>query len=151
MNHLNLTPDQQDLLLAALSSNNPLPKSNSSGPQVKSDPESTPRHTSSSSFSVSPTSMYDATQLAHGAFALDDESPFIDFHPELDFDFPGAEGLIGDLPESVGPTEDNEHGEKRKDMADGDDESGSKRREGDEKVTKKPGRKPLTSEPTTVG
>lgn len=42
-------------------------------------------------------------------------------------------------------------GEKRKSMADDKDyENGAKRREGDEKQAKKPGRKPLTSEPTSV-
>lgn len=46
--------------------------------------------------------------------------------------------------------------DKRKSMAeaysddDEDDEASPKRREGDEKQVRKPGRKPLTSEPTTV-
>jgi hypothetical protein len=30
----------------------------------------------------------------------DDESPFLDFPPEVDFDFPGSADLIGDLPGS---------------------------------------------------
>lgn len=82
-----------------------------------------------------------------------EESPFLDY--ELDdgnFDWDNSgDQLFGDLPgtESYG---DGEHHDKRKaSMDDEDEEEGtSKRREGDDKTAKKPGRKPMTGEPTSV-
>ncbi|KAA8644550.1 hypothetical protein EYZ11_012798 [Aspergillus tanneri] len=148
---LYLSPGQQDLLLAALSSNNPPQKQQNTpqNPKPKTDPEGTPGYMSSGSFSVSPG--FDRSQHS-GTLGFEDESPFLDFHPDLDFDFQGSESLIGDLPGSI-PSEDHEVGGKRKDLdgrSDNDNEdSGKKRRESDDKTAKKPGRKPLTSEPTT--
>lgn len=58
--------------------------------------------------------------------------------------------MIGSLP---GDSPEGESNEKRKspdEDGDEDEEGGGKRREGDDKQAKKPGRKPLTSEPTTV-
>lgn len=82
-----------------------------------------------------------------------DESPFLDY--ELDdgnFDWDNSgDQLFGDLPgtDSYG---DGEHHDKRKaSTEEEDDEEGtSKRREGDDKSAKKPGRKPMIGEPTTV-
>ncbi|GCB20734.1 AP-1-like transcription factor CAP1 [Aspergillus awamori] len=149
---LYLSPDQQDLLLAALSSNNPPAKqqNNSHPPASKSDPESTPGTTGS--YNMSPA--FDPSNPHSGGLGYgDDESPFLDFNPELDFDFQGSENLIGDIPDSLPQSEEPEPGEKRKDIdgdADENEASGKKRRESDEKAAKKPGRKPLTSEPTSV-
>lgn len=149
---LYLSPGQQDLLLAALSSNNPPQKqqNTSQNSKLKNDPEKTPGRTSSGGYSVSPG--FDRSQHS-GNLGYEDESPFLDFNPELDFDFQGSESLIGDLPGSV-PSDDPEVGEKRKDLEGRSDneneESGKKRRESDDKMAKKPGRKPLTSEPTSV-
>lgn len=147
---LYLSPDQQDLLLAALSSNNPAPKQQShlhQTPSVK--PIHSPDRSSSHGASAPPSGGFDSAQLSALGFA-EDESPFLDFNPELDFEFPDSANLIGDLP---GAATSNEYdiGEKRKSMdgkseVDGD-ENGKKRRESE---AKKPGRKPLTSEPTTV-
>ncbi|GLA06735.1 DNA-binding transcription factor yap1 [Aspergillus niger] len=148
---LYLSPDQQDLLLAALSSNNPPAKqqNNSHPPASKSDPESTPGTTGS--YNMSPA--FDPSNPHSGGLGYgDDESPFLDFNPELDFDFQGSENLIGDIPDSLPQSEEPEPGEKRKDIdgdADENEASGKKRRESDEKAAKKPGRKPLTSEPTS--
>ncbi|KAJ5554749.1 bZIP transcription factor bZIP-1 [Penicillium sp. DV-2018c] len=92
-----------------------------------------------------PSGSYDNAHASN--FALgDDESPFLDFTPELDFDYPSSANLIGDLPGSSA----YDIGEKRKSL-DGKsaleaEETGKKRRESE---AKKPGRKPLTSEPTT--
>lgn len=151
---LYLSPDQQDLLLAALSSNNPPPKQQANN-QIKrstSEPDSTPGNASSSSYNVSPG--FDITQPNSGTLGYgDDESPFLDFNPELDFDFQGTENLIGDLPEGLSLPDEHEAGEKRKDMdgpAEENEGAGKKRRESDDKTAKKPGRKPLTSEPTSV-
>lgn len=89
------------------------------------------------------------TMSAPGSGNLDfsDESPFLDFDPDADFDesfdFDENARMIGDIP--------GELHDKRKsiDGKDDDDEGGGKRREGEDKTAKKPGRKPLTSEPTS--
>ncbi|KKK14482.1 hypothetical protein P175DRAFT_0440206 [Aspergillus ochraceoroseus IBT 24754] len=147
---LYLSPGEQDLLLAALSSNNRPSKQQQSTSRSKSEsnPDSTPGHASSGSFSTSP----GFDRQAHFDSLKYEESPFLDFNPELDWDFQGSEDLIGDLPESA-PPEEYEGGEKRKDIDGEDDDkneaSGKKRRESVDKIAKKPGRKPLTSEPTS--
>ncbi|KAK5219216.1 DNA-binding transcription factor yap1 [Exophiala xenobiotica] len=82
-----------------------------------------------------------------GNLDFSDESPFLDFDPDADFDesfdFDENARMIGDIP--------GELHDKRKsiDGKDDDDEGGGKRREGEDKTAKKPGRKPLTSEPTS--
>lgn len=145
---LYLSPDQQDLLLAALSSNNPAHKQSSRTPQIK--PDLSPDHTSLNGLSAPPSGGFDNSQLnVFGGFG-DEESPYLDFESGVDLEFPGSGDLIGDLPGS-NPGLDYELGEKRKSM-DGEaeaegEEPGKKRRESE---AKKPGRKPLTSEPTTV-
>lgn len=80
-----------------------------------------------------------------------DESPFLDYELEdgnFEWDNNGDQ-LFGDLPEYP---ENGEHHDKRKASTDDDDEEegSSKRREGDDRSTKKLGRKPLTAEPTSV-
>ncbi|RMZ83141.1 hypothetical protein DV738_g1380, partial [Chaetothyriales sp. CBS 135597] len=89
-----------------------------------------------------------------GQLSFDDESPYLDFDNDGEFDDsfdldPDAR-MIGDLPGEQLPTNDELH-DKRKSMdgKDGDDEGGRKRREGEDKTGKRPGRKPLTSEPTS--
>jgi AP-1-like factor len=79
-----------------------------------------------------------------------DESPFLDFDLDPDFDLLGNESLIGDLPD-VDSAHDESGREKRKSL-DGhaEEESGKKRKENEDRPAKKPGRKPLTSEPTSV-
>ncbi|KAJ9640430.1 DNA-binding transcription factor yap1 [Coniosporium tulheliwenetii] len=87
-----------------------------------------------------------------------DDSPSIDFlDADGSFSFYNdpSDLMIGSLPGSgPGPQIDNdgEAHEKRKspDDENDDDENETKRREPDDKQAKKPGRKPLTSEPTTV-
>ncbi|PLB39672.1 putative bZIP transcription factor AP-1/Yap1 [Aspergillus candidus] len=148
---LYLTPDQQDLLLAALSSNkgpSQRPENKSSSkesppahhPQLKPDPDATPARHSLDSFTMSPG--FDRSALSGGL----DESPFLDFPNDPEFDF-HDDSLIGDLPGSL-PPDEVESGEKRKDLSDDEaEESGKKRRESE--GARKPGRKPLTSEPTS--
>jgi len=85
------------------------------------------------------------------------DSPFMDFldnqENNLDFDIDGADGtMIDDLADD-GYDDEVEHHDKRKTPEDGkedDDDEDPKRHEPDEKVAKKPGRKPLTTEPTSV-
>lgn len=154
---LYLTPDQQDLLLAALSSNKPphqRPEEKSPSkqqsppahhPQLKPDPDATPARHSLDSFTMSPG--YDRSALSGGLGLGGDDSPFLDFPTDPEFDFHG-DNLIGDLPGSL-PPDEAEPGEKRKDLSDDEaEESGKKRRESE--GARKPGRKPLTSEPTSV-
>ncbi|KIV92030.1 hypothetical protein PV10_06508 [Exophiala mesophila] len=130
-----LPPDQQDLLIAALNSNKPL--NNKSGSNTA---KTTPQP------SLFTPNMSSAPDSGHLDFS--DESPFLDFDPEGDFDdsftFDGSSRMIGDIPGDL-------H-DKRKSIGGDDDdeeEGGGKRREGEDKTAKKPGRKPLTSEPTT--
>lgn len=150
---LYLSPNQQDLLLAALSSNNPSnnpsQKQSTQTPQIK--PDHSPDQTSSNGASAPPSGGFENHHNMNAFGFGDDESPFLDMNGEVDFDFPGSADLIGDLP-GVTPGQDYDPGEKRKSMdgqseVDGE-ETGRKRRDSE---AKKPGRKPLTSEPTTVG
>lgn len=86
--------------------------------------------------------------------ALDaDTSPLGDFELEDgNFEWDNNGEMFGDLPE-LSNGDNGEHHEKRKKSADDEedeDDAGGKRRESDGTTSKKPGRKPLTGEPTTV-
>lgn len=132
-----LSRDQQELLLAALSSNQ------SSNPDSVFDHQ---KNLPPQSLSFTPNM---SSAPGSGNLDFSDDSPFLDFDPEADFgdesyDFDDESRMIGDIPGDL-------H-DKRKsvDGKDDDDEGGGKRREGEDKTAKKPGRKPLTSEPTSV-
>lgn len=129
-----LTSDQEDLLMAALNPNQSPPERSVSAKRKLDlqNPNSTPTMSS-----------------APGSGNLDfsDDSPFLDFDPDLGddtFDFDENTRMIGDIP--------GELHEKRKSVEGKgeDEEGGGKRRESEDKTGKKPGRKPLTSEPTSV-
>ena len=132
---LYLSPEQQNLLMAALKSNQ--------SPKHSSTQKTTPQSVN-----------FTPSMSAPGSGNLDfsDDSPFLDFDPEADFDdgydYDEDGRMIGDLPDD--PTSSDLR-DKRKSMdgQDDDDEGGGKRREGDDKTARKPGRKPLTSEPTS--
>ena len=133
---LYLSPNEQDLLVAALNSNQP---GNRSDSQV-------------GLANYSPTTQMNP---GSGQLAFSDDSPYLDFQDgefdDSNFDFDASGRMIGDLPDED-DVEDHLH-DKRKSMGDGDDENdegGGKRREGEDKTAKKPGRKPLTVEPTSV-
>ena len=146
--------------MAALNSNNPSQNlvENKKDAQNRSRTQSSSDDTSpsnSNAFDPASSSYFESPLLqdAPGSGQLGfgtDESPFLDFDPDVDFDFQGTDQLIGDLPEF----ENHESGDKRKSFDGDEDDSnnGKKRRESDDKdkSAKKPGRKPLTSEPTTV-
>lgn len=150
---LYLSSEQQDLLYAALSSSNHFSKgqhgesatmnplnSNLHPPQGRHQHQNQPRKQSSPS---SGAEVFDSpSEEAIGSARLDMD--FLD----ADLDFNAGESLFGDLPEEPEP----EIREKRKSI-DGNqnEEGGKKRKENETKVPKKPGRKPLTSEPTSVG
>lgn len=136
-----LTPQQQSLLFAALNSNRqPAPGNMNMSP---------------ASFGGSPNQGADGSAF--------DTSPFLDYDYDINgdssFDFSFADGsnakMIGDLPGAAGSEKsgsENNETEKRSHPEDENEDDGgdAKRQETGEKVSKKPGRKPLTTEPTSV-
>jgi AP-1-like transcription factor len=139
-----LTPQQQALLFRALASNQ---QPNNASPQ-------------NNALSLSPTSL--TKSPAQDGTGPAKDSPLLDFNYDfdpdnsLDFDFvaENSAAMIGDLPESSkAGSPENENSDKRShpDDEDGEKEEGNaKRRESEGKVPKKPGRKPLTNEPSSV-
>ncbi|KAL3422039.1 bZIP transcription factor (ap-1) [Phlyctema vagabunda] len=141
-----LTPGQEAALLKALNSN--------TGPAID-----TSLQTTSDNVKMVPGAFDDSPLQAPGSGTLNgfEESPFIDYDYEFDndgsFDFDANNDslqMIGNLPGTSSDGGDETSNDKRSHPDDDDeDEGGGKRREGDEKSSKKPGRKPLTSEPTS--
>ncbi|OAP54754.1 hypothetical protein AYL99_11202 [Fonsecaea erecta] len=136
---LYLSSEQQEILMAALNANNS-PKQSTSNTQ-----KNTPQN-----FNFTPNM---SSAPGSGNLEFSDDSPFLDFDPDADFgddsfDFDENSRMIGEIPGE--PAAADLH-DKRKsvDGKDEDDEGGGKRREGEDKTAKKPGRKPLTSEPTS--
>ena len=158
--NLRLTESEQALLRTALSSNSPRTSiapsfgqrtaSGNTGAQMASG---TPSQRSRDTM-MNNSSIYTSPDQDGPASGLDaDTSPLLDFDLEDgNYDWDNNGDLFGDLPGL--PSGDNsEHHDKRKKSTDDndDEEEGSgKRRESDEKTGRKPGRKPLTGEPTTV-
>ncbi|KAA8565823.1 hypothetical protein EYC84_009644 [Monilinia fructicola] len=146
-----LSPRQEELLFAALNSNK---SSNNMDNNTQLPPSSNGLpNMSTSAFNESPLQ-------APGSGTLNgfDESPFIDYDYEFDgddnFNFDlgnDVQGqMIGNLPGTSSDGDAENHEKRSHPDDDGDDEEGGgKRREGDDKSSKKPGRKPLTSEPTS--
>jgi len=148
-----LTSRQEELLFAALNSNN---KSATAADTSIPQPNNSNATTTMASGAMTDSPL----QQAPGSGTLNgfEPSPFLDY----DYDF-GAEGefdysfandssqMIGALPGTSSDGENDLHDKRsHPDDDDDNDEGGGKRREGDEKQSKKPGRKPLTSEPTSV-
>jgi AP-1-like factor len=144
-----LSAREEQLLLAALNSNN------------KSSNIDTSNNKSTDPFAMAPGSFTESPLQAPGSGALNDfdDSPFVDYDYEFDadggfdYDFSNdSQGqMIGRLPGSSSDGDADTHDKRSHPANDGDEEEGGgKRREGDEKTSKKPGRKPLTSEPTSV-
>lgn len=151
-----LSDDQQSLLLRALQSNDRhLPieqlRNNGQSPSINrmfrtsSNGQSTDRSVNPNALnnSSSPNSFGDFRGPTFGDSFLPDFTN----GQQSDFDV--------DLPQDVSQTlsgfAHGDFGEKRKSPED-DDEDGveAKRFEGDERISKKPGRKPVAAEPTTV-
>ena len=157
--NLALSPEQEELLRKALSSN-----TSKTSPQVSRNGTSSAARSSSDLNRPQQSTEYmaDGSNMftspvqetpASGQLSNFDESPFLDFDLDdgnFDWDNSGDQ-LFGDLPGTESYV-DGEHHDKRK--ASTEDEEGeegtSKRREADDKTAKKPGRKPMTGEPTTV-
>jgi AP-1-like factor len=147
-----LTQNQQGLLLAALASNQ--------ADQHKNGQLLNPQDLDFSADTMDPSlflsSQADSSLGTFDMTSLDDQQ-FLDYldsnRDSVDYDLDQADGFVDD---SVDPNSfeggDGDLHDKRKSIEDDDgDEDGlePKRREGEEKTAKKPGRKPLTSEPTT--
>jgi AP-1-like factor len=142
-----LTARQEELLFAALNSNK--------APNID-----TTFQPNKNSLPMAPAALTESPLEAPGSGTLGfEESPFIDYDYEFDadgsfdYDFSnGSQGqMIGNLPGTSSDGDADGHDKRSHPDEDGDDEEGGgKRREGDEKASKKPGRKPLTSEPTSV-
>lgn len=157
---LTLTPDQEGLLRTALASNTPnrsSPKHSDFGTSSASRSNGNAKQSQQTDSHMANGSNIFASPVqdtpGSGQLGSFDESPFLDYELEdgnYDWDNSGDQ-LFGDLPgtESYG---DGENHDKRKASVDDEDEEEgtSKRREGDDKTAKKPGRKPLTGEPTSV-
>ena len=149
---LSLNRSQEELLRTALSSNSrasPKGPSNKANAITQQSPKIDGSMANGASTYTSPVQEVPGSDTL-GSF---DESPFLDYELEDgNFDWENSgDQLFGDLPGGE-YNEDSEHHDKRKASIDDDDEEegSSKRREGGEKGAKKPGRKPLTGEPTTV-
>ncbi|KAF3085472.1 DNA-binding transcription factor yap1 [Orbilia oligospora] len=141
-----LSPDQRALLLAALNSNAPL----NSQPRSSSDSLKDSQNTDTLTSPQNGEASFD-TSLFTDADALADADYSFDLADYQLGDF-GLESGTGDSPVNGNG---NEH-EKRKLSFDDQDEdeidpheAEPKRREGDDKTAKKPGRKPITNEPTS--
>lgn len=150
--NLSLTKDEQALLRTALSSNSPRTSAMPSFAQRSTSGDNgTPNHKSANTV-INNSNIYRSPD--QGDFGFEgDTSPLGDFDLEDgNFDWDNSGDLFGDLPGL--PNGDNtEHHDKRKksvDDIDDEEETSGKRRESDEKTARKPGRKPLTGEPTTV-
>jgi AP-1-like factor len=156
-----LDSTQQDLLLAALASNNqnpndlfstglPVDNGVNNKPPLNNSQFQYPMENLDPAYFASPQQATPASGFNNIGM---DESPFVDYlDGDNSFDFDNADGdMIGALPGDT-PGDSNEKRKSPGDDGDADDdEGGGKRREGEDKQAKKPGRKPLTSEPTTVG
>jgi AP-1-like factor len=150
-----LTPHQQSLLFAALNANKQ---------QQQQQQQQTSASPTSKGLSLSPTS-FDGSPMQSMDNAGFQDSPYLDNidydfgDSSFDFSFASNGGdqpqMVGDIPGTArSESTENDGHEKRGHPDDEEDESSpgndSKRRESAEKIAKKPGRKPLTSEPTSV-
>ena len=149
-----LTPQQQSLLFAALNSNKQ---------QQQQQQQLTASPAPNNPISLSPTSFQNSPVQQKNPRNGVQESPYLDNYDydfgdsSFDFSFNAEDQakMIGDIPaSSKSDSTENESSEKRNHPDDEDDEDSPgndpKRRESTEKVPKKPGRKPLTSEPSSV-
>ncbi|KAB8346161.1 hypothetical protein FH972_023207 [Carpinus fangiana] len=136
-----LGPEERKLLLAALNSNKTVDSTAAQQPAQNID---------TTTNGVNPAAL-DASVLDASAGLDFDDSTFPDFNADTSFDLGfDPNDTLNDFSQESSP--DGESGEKRKSPDDDDDDEHGdiKRRDSeDSKQAKKPGRKPLTSEPTT--
>jgi AP-1-like factor len=150
--NLQLTPEQQRLFFAALQAN----QSSGEFPELTNFNNDVAQ--TSTTFSLDDSRGISSSPLQDdpdsGSFEQDD-SPFgydLELDGSYDFDTVEGQAMIGRLPGgSPEDGRDNDFDHKRKSPSDSNlaEDGGGKRHEGEEKQAKKPGRKPLTSEPTS--
>lgn len=140
-----LTPQQQNLLYAALNSN-----------RAASNQATGALGLSPMSFNASPPQGLNSLSSFQNSPELDYDYDFTGADSSFDYsiDNIGQAKMIGDLPGSStkarSESADNETSDKRSHPDDDEEETnGAKRRESEDKVAKKPGRKPLTTEPSS--
>jgi AP-1-like transcription factor len=155
-----LSPNQQDLLVAALASNQPSRLNGASGENTNlklskdAEDNEAARKQNEDKHGTNDTSPQ--MTVMPGQFGTADDSPYLSFDLDAEgddqFDFDSNGPLTGDLPGDLPQPDYSELHDKRKSVGDreDDDEGGGKRRESEGGTGKKPGRKPLTAEPTTV-
>lgn len=144
-----LNHNQQDLLLAALHAQ----ADGKQGSHIGNSHQDTTHHHDETPPTMNDNALFMSPAQAHLDNSANDFTPDLDYL-DNDFDFENADlggEMIGALPGSGYDATGAELHEKRKnpDEVDDEEEGDAKRQEG-EKGSKKPGRKPLTSEPTTV-
>ncbi|KAL6158962.1 DNA-binding transcription factor yap1 [Exserohilum turcicum] len=145
-----LDATQQDLLLAALASNSQNTADLFSAGLENGNDNKQPMDAAQFLDPAYFTSPQQSTATNNFNNVAMEESPFIDYldgDNAFDFDTPDGD-MIGGLPGDT-PADSSEKRKSPGDENADDDEGGGKRREGEDKQAKKPGRKPLTSEPTT--
>jgi AP-1-like transcription factor len=158
-----LSPNQQDLLVAALASNQPSslerPSANSAAMSASEKEMDNNDSIMQNRYQNSTDNYFNTsaqTTDTPGRFPLIDDSPYLGFDPnadgddQLEFDSNGQ--LIDDFAGDASQGDSADLHEKRKSFGDkeDDEEGGGKRRESEGALGKKPGRKPLTAEPTSV-
>ncbi|KIW04173.1 hypothetical protein, variant 3 [Verruconis gallopava] len=142
-----LDSNQQDLLTAALNSNSAL-SSGGVNQQFGNDALQTFFD------SMDPSLFLNTNNLAmpdFNNFGSIEDSPYLEnFGDDANFDFNKDGRMIGNLPgDDDDDDEDHLHDKRKSPEGEKEDnENAGKRREGEVKEAKKPGRKPLTSEPT---
>jgi AP-1-like factor len=140
-----LSQEQQDVIIAAFNSN-------------RQDQTSDAQPPSSASFDFASGSLANPIFAGFSQPELNgnfSEQGFLDYlgsNNNFDYDSIAPEDTVDDPTSPTLYDEDNDLHDKRKSPLDNDSEENgtAKRREGDEKTARKPGRKPLTTEPTSV-
>ena len=154
-----LSPNQQDLLVAALASNQPpsLNKASTKGGVLKVSRAEKDNQLSAEQDEYQSSAHDYFEQSAPATFPEPDDSPYLGLDLDVDgddhFDLDNNGQLIDSFPGDASQVDNKDLHEKRKsvgDKDDDDDDGGGKRRESEGGTSKKPGRKPLTAEPTTV-
>lgn len=150
-----LDHNQQDLLLAALNSQATARQNSDSEPHfaVSNHDSDNNNNNHLTMNDARDSGLFMSPAQAHLDNSGNDFTPDLDYL-DNDFDFENADlggEMIGALPGAGADANGAEQHEKRKNPEDADDEEeGDAKRQEGEKGSKKPGRKPLTSEPTTV-
>jgi AP-1-like factor len=138
-----LSQEQQDVLIAALNTNR---QDQTTDAQP---PSSTSFDFASGSLSNPMFAGFSQPEL-NGGFS---EQQFLDYlgsNNNFDYNSIAPEDTVDDPTSPTLYDDDNDLHDKRKNSTDDEDNGTAKRREGEEKIAKKPGRKPLTTEPTSV-